>query len=409
MRILHFLNIPITNEQLKLGGDKINTSGGWMAVLLARLLKHSEITLGCAAFGAVNKLQTLQEGRVTSFVMQAALNGTECGLNLCRDIVNEWKPDLIHIHGTENSFGLLATRGLVNCPVVISIQGLLGPCSEWYRYFGNRSLTDIFSMHRWLEIPALRGHWLEFFKTKKMAKVERECIAGNRFFIGRTAWDRAYVKALNPSAHYYYGGELLREPFWLKRWSISNAKRHRLIFTNAGHPRKGAQVVFDAVKLLQPDYPAIQVAIAGVISQRSGYGRYIRKKMNSLGHAAIELGPLNAEQMANELVASHVFVSPSFIENSSNASCEAQLMGMPVISSYTGGMPSLIQDGTTGLFFPTGDAPMLAARLQEVFEDDDLASRLGAQAREVASRRHDPDLVLQGILDVYEDVMRQEQ
>jgi glycosyltransferase involved in cell wall biosynthesis len=78
---------------------------------------------------------------------------------------------------------------------------------------------------------------------------------------------------------------------------------------------------------------------------------------------------------------------------------------MPVISTYTGGVPSLIEDGRTGLFVPTGDAPMLAARLREVFEDDALALRLSIYAREAARKRHDPDSVVQEILTVYQKIL----
>jgi glycosyltransferase involved in cell wall biosynthesis len=325
---------------------------------------------------------------------------------MCRDIVNEWKPDLIHIHGTESCFGLLSARGLVKCPVVISLQGLLGPYSEWRNFFGNSKLLDIIRMHRWLDIPTLRGKWIEFLKIRKAAKREREIITGNQFFLGRTTWDRAVIEAINPAVHYYHGGELLRGAFWRSLWDIKHAKKQRIMFINAGHPRKGAEIVFEAIKLLQPNYPDIHIAIAGAISRRSGYGRHIRRQIAKLGNAATELGPLDAEQITEEMMKSHVFVSPSFIENSSNAVCEAQLMGMPVIASYTGGLPSLIKDGVTGLFFPVGDAPILAARVRQVLENDQLAVQLGSQAREVAVKRHDDSKIVQDILSVYEDVMR---
>jgi glycosyltransferase involved in cell wall biosynthesis len=215
---------------------------------------------------------------------------------------------------------------MVKCPAVVSLQGLMGPYSEWYRYFGNAKLVDVIRMHRLLEIPAFRGQWIMFRRFGKAAKREREIIAGNRFFMGRTAWDRAYIRALNPSAQYFHGGELLREAFWHEQWNIGRARRHRIIFTNAGHPRKGTETLLDAVKLLQPHFPDIQVGIAGGISRRSGYGRYVRRRIEELGHAAIELGQLNAEEMVKELANSHVFVSPSFIDNSPNAVCEAQLL-----------------------------------------------------------------------------------
>jgi len=404
MRVLNFLNVPFSPEQIRSGGAEVSTSGGWMAALLDRLLDVTDLEICAVAFGDDVGTRTAVDGRLTTVVLPQSAAGTARGLAMCRKAVEAWGPDLIHIHGTENCF--VGPTGVAGgrVPVLVSIQGLLGPCSEWYRYFGNRTLADIVRMHRVLEIPALRGHWMEYLTLARMARAERATIRENRFFMGRTAWDRAYIRAHNPGARYYHGGELLREPFWNARWDVAAASRHRIIFTNGGHPRKGAEVVFEAARLLRPDYPEVEVVVAGRISQRNGYGRYIRRRMRELG-CARELGPLDAVEMARALAGSHVFVSPSFIENSSNACCEAQLLGMPVVCSYTGGMPSLVQEGRTGLFFPTGDAPMLASRIREVFESDDFAQRLGAAAREAARRRHDPETVVSGIVEAYRDIV----
>jgi glycosyltransferase involved in cell wall biosynthesis len=407
MRILHFLPAPLNIDELRTGGKGINTTGGWIAALLGRMLSDTEHEFACVAFGNVKEVRESHDDRIASFVVPGDWTGNslELSLRLSRGIVDRWRPDLMHIHGTECPYGLLTARRMVDCPALISLQGLLGPYSEWYRYFGNSSFMDILRMHRWLEIAAMRGQWIGFRKYRKTAIREREIITGNRFFMGRTAWDRAYIRALNPSARYYHGGELLREAFWQDRWNIGEARRHRIVFTNAGHPRKGTETLLDALKLLKPDFPDIQVGIAGALSQRTGYGRYIRSRIGELGTSAFELGQLNADEMVRELIKSHVFVSPSFIDNSPNAVCEAQLLGMPVISTYTGGVPSLIEDGRTGLFVPTGDAPMLAARLREVFEDDALALRLSIYAREAARKRHDPDSVVQEILTVYQKIL----
>ena len=409
MRILHFQNIPLSIDEIRSGGQEMNTSGGWMAAILGRMLKETDFKFACAAFGGTKTVQISRDDRIDCFIIPKGKHDSgsplERSLRMCRDLVNEWKPDLIHINGTEGPYGLLTARGLVKCPTVISLQGLLGPCSEWYHYFGNRSLSDVIRMHRWLEIPAMRGHCWAYWNIRKRAKREREIIRGNRFFMGRTAWDCAYLRAINPSAAYYQEERMLREAFWYKRWCLDESRRHRIIFTNVGHPRKGTEILLDAVKLLKHDYPGIQAAFAGTISRRSGYGRYIRRRIDELGDATIELGPLNAGQMADELAKSHIFVSPSYIDNSPNAVCEAQLVGMPVVSTYTGGVPSLIEDGVTGLFFPTGDAPMLAARLREVFEDDGLAVRLGSQAQNVACKRHNSNSIVQQVLKIYEDVL----
>ena len=411
MRVLHLMTTPISISELMSGGTGISASGTWMAALLGRMLRDTDFDYACIAFGNVKDVQVIESGRIVSYVVPGDLVGRsmERTLSVIRDLIDEWKPDLIHMHGTEAAYGLLTAYNMVKYPAVISLQGLLGPYSEWYHYFGNLSLLEIIRMHRWLEIPTLRGHWIRFIRMKKMAKRERVIIAGNRYFMGRTSWDESYIRALNPSAQYFYGGEMLRDAFWQERWDISQVRRFRIIFTNAGgYPRKGAEVLLDAAKLLRSQYPNIQVAIAGGISKRSGYGRYLRKRIGELESAAVELGPLSAEEMVRELVGSHVFVSPSYIDNSPNSVCEAQLLGMPVISTYTGGVPSLITEGQTGLFFPTGDAPMLAARLREVFEDDDLAVRLGNQAHEVAAMRHDPEAIIKDMVSAYRAVLGKE-
>jgi glycosyltransferase involved in cell wall biosynthesis len=370
------------------------------------MLSDSDLVLGCASFGQTDSLRTSHHDRVDCFVIPKGGSRSEYNLEICRNLVTDWKPDLIHIHGTEEAYGLLTARKMVKCPAVISLQGLLGPSSEWYRYFGNRSMMDIIRMHRWLEIPAMRGHWLGFLKLRSKAKREREIISGNRLFMGRTEWDEAFVRALNPKAKYYHAGELLRNAFWQKRWNIANIRRHRIIFTNAHHPRKGTEVLLEATKLIAADYPDIQLSIAGNISHRSGYGRYLRHHLRRLGEACVELGPLNAEQMAEELIKAHVFIHPSFIDNSPNSVAEAQLLGMPVIATYTGGVPNLVEHGRTGLLSPTGDAFMLAARIRRVFEDDALAVRLGSQAHEAAVRRHDPRSITREIVETYKHILR---
>ncbi|WP_459923071.1 glycosyltransferase family 4 protein [Desulfatiferula olefinivorans] len=320
-------------------------------------------------------------------------------------MIESLRPDLIHIHGSEGPYGLLTERYAPACPVVISMQGLLGPSSTFHHFFGDHSLGTIVRMHRILEIPAMRGLLRGFMDIRKKARRERDIIRTNRFFIGRTRWDRAYIRAIHPEARYFHGGEILRDAFYQNLWQLNRVQRHRIIFTNAGHPRKGTDLLLDALELLRSDYPDMEVCIAGPVSRRSGYGTFIRRKMAALGSAVRELGQLDSQAMVQAMLTSHVFVSPSYIDNSPNAVCEAQSLGMPVVASYTGGVPSLIDDGRTGLFYPKGDMPMLAQMIRNVFDDDTMAERLGQGARQSALVRHDPDTVVQDILDAYHQIL----
>jgi glycosyltransferase involved in cell wall biosynthesis len=407
MRVLWFVN----TVALRPGGDdvrKLRSSGGWLLALAEQLVQVRDLRLAIVAPGRVRQTESYSSAGVDCFVVPDPTHATGRGeaqaLRRCVEVVERWRPDLVHVHGTEMLWGLLSAKALVKQPVAISIQGVLGPYSQWCHYFGTRSLSDILRMHRWFEPAVARGQIWAWWRYKRGALREERIVRGNRHFMGRTSWDRAHVIALNPEARYYHVGELLRTPFWEGSWDINTCQRHRVIFTNAGHPRKGTEVLLEAASLLAPGYPELEVCVAGGISHRSGYGRYIRREMRKLGFVK-EMGPLNASEMVREACRSHVFVSPSLIDNSPNAVCEAQLMGMPVVASYTGGVPSLVAEGGTGLFFPKSDAASLAARLREIFEDDNLATELGRAARTVARKRHDPDAVTKQLIDAYEAIL----
>ena len=214
MRVLHFMNIPFSVAEIRSGGAKLKGSGGWMATLLAQMLRDSNNEYGCAAFGRVDKVEVSRDHRLDCITLPNSLNKRSPGdaLRVIRDLTDRWKPDLIHIHGTESLYGLLTARKLATCPSIISLQGLLGPYSERYHFFGKPSIMEIVRMHRCLEIMSMRGLLGAFVGMRRSSKREREIIKGNRFFLGRTKWDRAYVRALNPSARYFHGESLCGSP-----------------------------------------------------------------------------------------------------------------------------------------------------------------------------------------------------
>jgi glycosyltransferase involved in cell wall biosynthesis len=53
----------------------------------------------------------------------------------------------------------------------------------------------------------------------------------------------------------------------------------------------------------------------------------------------------------------------------------------------------MIDHGRTGLLFNVGDAAMLAERLRQLLDDDDLARRISAESKREAAVRHDPAAV----------------
>ena len=66
---------------------------------------------------------------------------------------------------------------------------------------------------------------------------------------------------------------------------------------------------------------------------------------------------------------------------------EGMLLGKPVVATAAGGVPELIDDGTTGFLSPPGEPAALAERLIPLLRDADLRGRIGSEARRWARER----------------------
>jgi starch synthase len=79
-----------------------------------------------------------------------------------------------------------------------------------------------------------------------------------------------------------------------------------------------------------------------------------------------------------------VFACPSVYEPLGIVNLEAMACGTAVVGSRTGGIPEVVAEGETGLLVPPGDPEALAAALNVVLGDADLAQAMGQAGRKRA-------------------------
>lgn len=425
LKVLWLTNHIMPDHAVALG-QVPSPRGGWMPALAEALVESGQVSLAVATNvpGATWRQDDINGVRYYTLPSpKGAIHGGRIPVPMIQAYlraVEDFRPDVIHIHGTEFFHGLLTGRGYLKCPAVISIQGIIDVCQRYY--WGNIPFDKLLRTHTLRDWVRMDGLIEQKIKWVRRAKWEREIFATNSAFIGRTIWDRAHTRRLNPKAHYYHCDEIIRQPFHDGQWDISRIKRHSIFASGASYPLKGFHILVKAAAILRREFPdiTIRTPLAGFYPELSGLKRFWKNR-RSMGYARyltdlirkeglekqiIPLSSLNAEDMAGQFLQAHAFVLPSLIENSPNSLAEAMLVGTPTVASFVGGVPSMVQDGHSALLFPPGDEAVLAERLREIFLDDDLACRLSAQAKQVAKTRHSKEKIVQDMIEIYEQVAK---
>ena len=117
-------------------------------------------------------------------------------------------------------------------------------------------------------------------------------------------------------------------------------------------------------------------------------------------------GVINATQLIDVVCSADVYVHPSYIENSPNTVCEAQLLGAPVIVTDVGGTSTLVKHEETGIVVPANDPYLMAAEVSNLILDQKKASLLGKNARKVALGRHQPSIIVEDLIGVFNKLVK---
>ena len=239
------------------------------------------------------------------------------------------------------------------------------------------------------------------------AEREKERMAKAQWVLGRTDFDRAYLKEQAPQAKYFAVNEILREPFYFysDKNPYAEGPELELFSTLSDTVYKGFDLVLRTARHLRYYGIAFEWVIAGM-AEDSPVRRFFEKEtgIRSEDVSIRFVGDETAEQLCGELVTSDIYVHPSYVDNSPNSLCEAQLLGLPCVACEVGGVPSLIDEGVTGFLSPAGDAERMAMRIGWL-RDSCLRKKMGQAARAVALCRHDKETILRDLMAAYNEIL----
>ena len=424
MRILWVCNIilPAIAEKLNI---EYSSREGWLSGAAEKVLdpeQNNDIELGiCFPYGGEipDTDIELDNGAVCRcFAFSEDLrNPQKYDASLERrfkEITDEFKPDLIHIFGTEFPHALACARAW-NRPerLLVGIQGLCSACAEKYMADLPLKVQHSVTLRDILRMDTLRQQQKKFCKRSKH---EDELLKLTANITGRTTWDRVETGKINPAAEYYAMNETLRSCFYQDSWNSEACVRHTVFMSQGDYPIKGMHYMLEAMPTILQAFPDAMLYVSGIDVTRHGtlkeklkisaYGSYLVSLIRKyrLEEHVVMPGTLDAEQMKQQYLISNVYACTSAIENSPNSLGEAMLLGVPCVAAEVGGIPDLMVGGQDGILYPAGDTGKLAEAIIEIFSKDDVSKLYSISAKKHAYRTHDPEVNYRRLLEIYESI-----
>ncbi|MEO8679645.1 MAG: glycosyltransferase family 4 protein [Vicinamibacterales bacterium] len=256
-----------------------------------------------------------------------------------------WRPDVVHINYPGYGPSLACAAWLCGIPVVARAGGAFFP--------GNLS-------NRW--VSAYVANCLAHAQSLLDSPLrDRVVVAGDLFRPDRVRSTLTPERAI----------------------PARTAGVARLVFLGQLVERKGLHVLVEALARMESP---CELLLAGGDWSAPGYPERVKAIAAAAGVSSRIHFENHRQDVGALLNDADVFVLPSFSEARPRSIIEAMSVGIPIVASDVGGIPSLVVHDVTGLLVPAGDPGRLAAALDSLIRSKDLRDRLGAAARSHAER-----------------------
>jgi glycosyltransferase involved in cell wall biosynthesis len=244
-------------------------------------------------------------------------------------VLEEIQADLVHGWGTEDVYGLAAVlSGRLN---IVSMQGILSAI-----------------------LLKSRMHPREYFQ----GLLELYCLRKAQVITTESEWGRAVVRMRRgnkPVEVVEYG---VQKIFFSTQWKPA-AENNLIIFVGSIRPGKGIQDLVEAFR--DPALSGSELVVVGGVE-----GEWAEKLQKNAPPNIRWLGRKTAEETAQYMAKAWCLALPTRADTSPNVVKEARVIGLPVITTRSGGQASYVRDGEDGYFVECGDVLGLVEKLKIV-------------------------------------------
>lgn len=412
MRVLWFTNTPCNYVKYNIGFN----GGGWLTSLQNYIIKHEEFNLGVCfimnnqpysvvkenvTYYPINSYEKPFKEKVLGYIRYNDITIDKRSwsyyIDKFKKIIDDFKPDLIHIFGSELYMGLASFASEIPC--ILHIQGTLNPIRETL-FPPGMSVHD-FIFIDWNPKNIINRYFYVLWWDRNCYR-EREILKNVKHVIGRTEWDRRSSYVINPNRVYHFGEEIMREPFYHPYERILPQKLTINTVISAPY-YKGYDLVLKTANCLKTFLNMdFEWNVYGNVC-----GKYLEKQIG-IKHKDVNVrlkGVVTAEEIREIHSKATLYYHSSYIENGCNAIIEAQMCGCTPIANYVGGLSSTVHDKETGFLVPANDIFQSAYLIKYLYENPKENLKIGQKASNEAFARHNPERIVEDLFITYNKVI----
>lgn len=288
-----------------------------------------------------------------------------------RNLIDQLKPDLIHLNSTDG-LPFLWNAVEKKIPIVQHVRnGALAPFKEYAE-----AATALIAVSRFLRDGVLRY-----------------AVESDRVHV---VYDEADTEYFHPDA---CDGNAVREKLGI----AGDSKVIVMVARFAENKRH--DLMLDAFEQVREQVPTARLVLKGEVYSEDAYYDRIKKRIDEMSSDNSILHIPFVDDIREIHAAADVLVLCSDREGLGRCVVEAMCMGIPPVVTDTGGSHEIVEDGVSGFVVPGGNASALADRIIRVLKDRELARSFGREARRAAERELSADVSASRVMDIYDCVL----
>lgn len=318
--------------------------------------------------------------------------------------LDEFKPDLVHLNNFQRqlSASIIEPIKKRKIPIVFTAHDLQAICPAIVMLDNSKNICE----------KCKKGKYINCTKEKCIKNSKLKSLLGTiegKYYRNNKIYTDKIDKIITPSE--FYKSKLIEDGIPkekisaihnfidIENYDVNVEDEGYALFYGRLIKEKG---VFNLLKAFSK-IKNRKLFIAGDGPDKEKIEKYIKDKNIK---NVVMLGFLPTEQIKEYVRKARFIVVPSvWYENCPYSILETLAMGKTIIGSDLGGIPELVKNDKTGLIYHYKDEEALKDKMNELFENKDLAKKLGNVAKDYARNEFSKENYYKKIIKIYEGAM----